>query len=738
MKYFVLFFTLLLGCSTQEPSSTTVDAAAPQAKLDTTPKVVHPNSTLRRRPRVALAPPKPDPRTSVQIAQAACAGHCTAPVRKFGAGTRPPIVPATWTVPAWYFDYANATGCASDNNTCTSASCGAGGVGPCMTVNEVVARWGTTQPILPQSVTFYVLSSETLGAESIVLNPVVVDGSVFGIVGTPKQVTSFALGTVTPKNRIMAQRLTAGGFTAGSITSGGQLVVNTSRSSSRAFTNGVAAGVATLTQPLAQLSIADAFAYVPPVPAEDNTWTAGDTVVVDSLPMLNIKELHVLGGDVAASAFTGGVTWVQYITIPDNTGTSGNSVFSLGSIDNVYLFADSSVGPYIAFNPLGDDGISSSIMYGCYLGGGTLVSFGSLIGGAVESFGASIGEYGAVDGDLQTVGLFSYTGNGFMGQVYAGSDTTSDAGTVSSVQIGNNSAPKLDNVYYPVAVSWGPGSVNIGNVGSLENGSGQTWQQALLNRSGIFLDGETTGTGYTTGPATWTSGLPLNPASLDVYGSLQDPNTHEIYVGQPDSLFGFFQFAQNEATTPDAGAFAATFGSTTVAGDWIAVIAANRGSTGVTFTSVTDSQGNAYSAATGTTLSVGLASGIEMQAFYAGPIVGGADTMTLHWTGTTSSTGLYAFELSRIAGYDVGATGSGTSSTATTGSFTTTHASDVVVSATIQTGTGLSAGTNYTLIGLTATYHGVLQDGLVGPKAQTTSAGMTASTPWGIVAASFF
>src|SRR5579875_1013792 len=102
-------------------------------------------------PSAAPPPAKPDPRTPAELAQAACLGpngqwHCKLQRKMvLAASSSSPIIPASWTVPNWYIDPSNSTGCASDSNSGTSSTCGAAGsgIGPLATWGELqVHRWG--------------------------------------------------------------------------------------------------------------------------------------------------------------------------------------------------------------------------------------------------------------------------------------------------------------------------------------------------------------------------------------------------------------------------------------------------------------------------------------------------------------------------------------------------------------------------------------------------------------------
>ncbi|MHB8331504.1 MAG: hypothetical protein ACYDEA_04845, partial [Candidatus Dormibacteria bacterium] len=115
-----------------------------------------------------------------------------------------PIIPPSWLIADWYVDPANLSGVASDSNSGTAATGTPGsGIGPLLTISELVdQRWGTRSPILAQTTTLHLLSTETLGQESVVLEPIMVGGHNFIVLGSLLAVGApFAAGVVTPKVR---------------------------------------------------------------------------------------------------------------------------------------------------------------------------------------------------------------------------------------------------------------------------------------------------------------------------------------------------------------------------------------------------------------------------------------------------------------------------------------------------------------------------------------------------------
>jgi hypothetical protein len=435
------------------------------------------------------------------------------------SGNPSSVIPnPTWLQANWYVDPVAG----NDGNT---------GLSPATAVKTItggiIYKWGTREPILQQNTTIFLLKPETLNQEYIALSPIMVGGTIFGVVGTPQLVTTMVLGAVTAKNRATPQLLTAAGFGSG-LLAPGQLVVNTTRGGSRAFIDSITGGVATFTQPLAQASIADATAFPPFVPAEVDTWTTGDSVSVYTVPLLNLKEFTARGGDTTVSE-TGGIWWVQYVYIPDVTGVDGDSVFAMGSIDSVGNLFDSRVGPYIILGVPGGEGIESNQAVGCWLNGGGTAQYATVIGGAVNTFGLSLGDYGAVDGDCICNPSFSAAG----GVAFCGMAYTVTTGQASGPF--NGATLKLDDINtasgYSVFV-WGPGGFDVSDNSTCEKVVATIWATIFLVKGPTTLDGAGTGTSYAPGtPGVFTDGRTVNAADLDTYDGLQNPRTGARYCG---------------------------------------------------------------------------------------------------------------------------------------------------------------------------------------------------------------
>jgi hypothetical protein len=180
IRYVALALFTLVACSrssTPSPTQAAVDAAVAASTAVVLPRAKPPEGVTAQ-PALLPLPPKPDKRTPAQKladakrdALAACRGtdgvwHCSDPSNKNGQIAAPLMAsgnataaqcgPAC-TVGTWQIDPANSSGCASDSNSCTLATCAGSGIGPCLSRAQVIQRVGSPTPIYPY-------------AQSVVLN----------------------------------------------------------------------------------------------------------------------------------------------------------------------------------------------------------------------------------------------------------------------------------------------------------------------------------------------------------------------------------------------------------------------------------------------------------------------------------------------------------------------------------------------------------------------------------------
>lgn len=303
-------------------------------------------------PPPAVQIPSPDPveispvletRSLSELQRAACRGaggewRCqnVAPPKTFAAPTSP-VLPTSWTVPAWFIDFANVSGTASDTNDCVTSATA------CRTYGEIAAhRWGTYEPQLQQQTIITTLSgwpSTSLFADQFIYRGTYA-GNLFviGTLGTNETIVSGTLAGVVAKakpNTLLQATLSAP-------TAVGQLIHNTTHDSYAWVLTSLGGGNFEITQPMTQPG--PTFL----VGSEVNTWANGDAYTVFAPERLNLGDVTTHSAQVPVFAFyniVGNVRGpVQGLFEGCGVGIGGlasfRSVGSFGSVqtqlDNVY------------------------------------------------------------------------------------------------------------------------------------------------------------------------------------------------------------------------------------------------------------------------------------------------------------------------------------------------------------------------------------------------------------------
>ena len=188
-------------------------------------------------------------------------------------------------------------------------------------------------------------------------------------------------------------------------------------------------------------------------------------------------------------------------------------------------------------------------------------------------------------------------------------------------------------------------------------------------------------------------------------------------------------FVQVAAATPQTNqsAVPVTYANAQTVGDTnILIIGWNNATSNIT--SVTDSAGNVYQLAVPTARGSGLSQAI----YYAKNIKAssaGANTVTVTFDSATPYVDIRALEyggLDLVNPFDVGASASGTSATATSPSVTTTAAKELIIGAGITLGTFSGAGTNFTSRIITTPDGDIAEDRIV-----TATGSYSAAAPLG-------
>jgi hypothetical protein len=542
LTYLLLSF-FLIACST----SSTTPAASLSAEGAAAPLVDAGAQTAAVPPRTALdapeqpipPPPKVDTRTAVQKAAdakrealAACRGsdgkwYCPKIAAPLMASTSPNAAtcgPAC-TVGNWYIDPQNTSTCASDGNSCTSATCSGSGIGPCVTFSQIVTRLGSTQPVYPagQNVVFNWLSAQVAYADAgastddVFFAPQGSAGSLFEascqlgwttIATTTLGVISGGVGFVDAGIAAGQTPLTwAAATTAVPALAVGQLVLNSARTSYASVAK-ITAGSATLTQPQTVASLSTV--VLDPVGVADNDWATGDPLTIYSLPQINLKRWSPYGGDVVATSGVSG--WVFGCTIAD-PGAGASAYFAANqSTNSVYScdyvlprFHSSSVGGrsdqvFVMNTVFSTAGVSD--------GGGAMLFYG---GAGVSGWTFQGGESQMFNNPLMLGSVSLLAGGYLTGGVYSSAQWTGNG--LSYYQLGN---------YF-----WGTGGIAADFGAMVQVTGSNTFTSSYLSSGTMNLDSTTTGCGFDGGvtPATYTCGITVNPANIDSSRGLIRPGT---------------------------------------------------------------------------------------------------------------------------------------------------------------------------------------------------------------------
>lgn len=440
----------------------------------------------------ALAPPPPpDTRSATQLAQAAWSSPMgwvgPTKLRPMKASTVVPIIPVSWTVPNWYIDPANSSGCASDSNSGTSATCSAAGsgIGPLVTFQELnVHRWGcmgnpAACPRIQQDTTIQFLSSQSTGTDAVYLRPGIEMGTRMHVTGTLRAATSGTLSGTVARNRSAAQlqqETLAAGLTAG------EMLWDTTHPGI-AWTYKNPSGTNwTLSQPLTPHVFPDGVMS----PTEVTSFADGDAYTIYLPSNLNL---------VNATPSIGGfpVVYAPQLIIDHFTFVSpGGGYGALGQLTiGAHVAIYESTTATVAITRMGNvvttgfDGLSN-----VYSGTATSME----VTGPIETSGVWGGALVGYDNSL---------GLGSLGVILDGDvilNTYTNA--VTSVQIGTlyiDTAGSLDvfgasaaYVYLGTPILWGPGVVNVkGHLGYPAGATGGA--TTFVTTGGINLSEQTKG-----------------------------------------------------------------------------------------------------------------------------------------------------------------------------------------------------------------------------------------------------
>ncbi|MHB8331503.1 MAG: hypothetical protein ACYDDZ_15330 [Acidimicrobiales bacterium] len=350
--------------------------------------------------------PKVDTRTPGQIADAACRGaggiwYCGARKAPLMAGNASSgqCGPAC-TVPAWFLDFADISGCASDSNSGTSATCTGAGIGPLLHVSQLYSRWGTRSPMLnsPTNATVITVMSSQPSASADPwgeFSPTEING-LFELVGTPAAVgPTFLAGAVTAITRANPGNDFQVNIAASTGAASGQLLYDsTVAGGSYCWVVSIAANVATCTHPLRATDLTTPSNALPAPTDNAASWALGDTLQLFTVPTIYANSIAPTVGTQASSGTSSGLTWIQSINLGDSSGSSGNSTVMLRPTDyaGISLVRADAIVEFRAYDTNWDQGNNDALyqidwLSGADIAGYTYVYGGDIGGTALRSMG---------------------------------------------------------------------------------------------------------------------------------------------------------------------------------------------------------------------------------------------------------------------------------------------------------------------------------------------------------------
>jgi hypothetical protein len=431
---------------------------------------------------------------------------------------------------AWFFDFANVTGCASDANLGTIGTC-SGGNGPLLTIGQAYKRLGGHAPTFAGGapVVFTVLSSQPSGSASSdpwgAFAPNV-PNSMFELVGSlTASGSTFAAGAVTQIVRSSSGNDFKVNVAAATSPVAGMLLFDsTVAGGSYAWIDSIAAGVATCTQPMAAAGLTTP-TNAPTFVVDGASWTVGDTLQLYTVPTIYADLLAPSEGTQAASgaSFTAGASWIQSINFgdPSGAGTSNVTIRPVGISTLSLVRSDA----FVQLNGL-DASFSMDLSAAACWFSSSLEMRGNsiLLGGAVATVHAAttvFHEYNAVKNDS-----ILHATTGVFGVVQA---FNLHAPPTLIIEPSANLVMRAGTAN---GVIWGAATVAVYQGGCLLNRTGGTWANNMLVTT-LQLDStaKTTGSAYNDPTAgLWTNGVSLTSANIDTWGGLQDPISGARYT----------------------------------------------------------------------------------------------------------------------------------------------------------------------------------------------------------------
>jgi len=446
-------------------------------------------------------------------------GHTgpTGPTGATGPGNSGVVPNSSWLVPDWYVDPVSGNDANAGTTPLTAVKTIMGGI---------VARWGTTSPILKQTTTIHLLAPETFQQEEVVLEPILVEGVSFVIIGTNVLLKSdtIAAPSFTPLDPNAGTNLTI------SLTGGvgglspGNLVQNTTRGSFALVDAISGGGILTITQPFVQSGLTTVSST--PSLAQDNGWAIGDSLSFFQSPLLNLKVIHPQAGDFSGN---NPVCWLENLYIPSNGGV-GLSTLAPTPISCSFVASNCNFDVFVTL----DAQLTYTVgqFQNTWLNGGSFLGpLAKIMGGASNTASVNycgfFGGFADFNAILHTFTFLVDPGVTF-GLVQADGDIFLNSGAIMQIFRPNFAIPIL----------WGTANLHVAQtnstVANASLGGFVSWTTCLRLTGSLTMNGLAVAFGFDTATGTFTpGGIVISAANLDAQSGngLHNPRTGCMFSG---------------------------------------------------------------------------------------------------------------------------------------------------------------------------------------------------------------
>lgn len=420
-----------------------------------------------------------------------------------------------------------AAPCASDSNNCTSATCGAAGVGPCLTYGELVARWGSFARPVDQPLTVNILSDfPAPSADPMLLDARAGNGAAQGQViinGSLVTLATATIGTFTARNRNAGtpNKITASGKSGSFWTPYvGTLINDTTVGAWFWIEKDLGTATAQITEPVQSTA-----AMAAPIIQTYITIANGDALTIE-------RPVKAACGYLRSYGAPGNMT-ARHIQC---TGAPGSTSAALVAGVN---FAESRADSNISFNEcmIGPPNGQPTYIANSYFDASFTTLNALVQAGAITSqfpvFGCSPGasSFGA-DSDIliDSGSSFHVISGGALGRAYFGPGVLLDTDGMQQLNLGLFDG---GGMFWPDVELWGPGAIDAHDGVRIVCNTNCT--QALLLTGGITFSNQASTQGYPWNAAThsWGALATLTPALIDDAGSVCNVPTGDCYSKHP-------------------------------------------------------------------------------------------------------------------------------------------------------------------------------------------------------------